>query len=209
MALLNLPAAAQDNVTQWNAATINQLYSDLYGSLGTTIASGGTGQGTLDWTNLSLTANIRATQVADQAVVCGNATNPGVQAITRPTSVSGANTFLETAGGGWSPDLTASDIQTSALVGSAQSVVMGAGKSVLKLTSAAAASLSLITGGYEGQKITVVLADANTTVNHTATNTLNSIHLNRKANVVGDAGMCVIQLTYSAALTGTGQWWEI
>lgn len=62
---------------------VNDLVDDLYDIIGTTI----NGRGSLTWENLSATAEIVPTQVADTAVVRGNTVSPGEQVIVRPTDI--------------------------------------------------------------------------------------------------------------------------
>lgn len=202
MSLLAKPADYTN--TTLNASSLNTEKNTIYDDYGTVV----NGQGSINYQNLSLTANIRPTQVIDGAMLLANTYLPGTQTATRPTKFSGGVWGIETGLNGIVCDTSAGNQQAQALVGAAQTFALTAGKGVYLLTSGAAASLSFITGGVQDQVIFLVLKDANTTVNHTATNTANSFHLSRKAAVVGDVGFVILRLMFDARLQ-LGQWYEI
>lgn len=152
---------------------------------------------------------LQRAKVADTAFVLGNTTDAGVQTVTRPSTVSAVGPFYESAQGGWVPDLNTANMQAVVIVGAAQTIALTAGKGAYSVTAAAAADFSLITGGTEGAKIAIVLADADVTMTHTAAATANAIRLRGRASITGQAGGDIICLRYSALVTGTGQWFEI
>lgn len=90
MGLLTKPA--DFTATTLTVVALNDLKNRIYDEFGSTSASGGDDQGEISDANISTTAAIDKTKIADTAVVCGNTVSAGTQTITRPLAVTGGLT---------------------------------------------------------------------------------------------------------------------
>lgn len=202
MALL----ADYTNLTDTNlsAAQLNSRFQSVWNALGYTTL----GQGTLDWTNLSLTAALRNTQMADTAVVCGTGTSgTGVQTITKKTAFDSGSMKHETG---------ASNRET---IANADASTLAARTFWKKWAPVAALTINTLLPGTvheQGDTISIVVDNSGSagtfTLTHTTDNTLNAFRLKGGANrtiatlVKGTVGTFV----YGSPLgEANNMWWEI
>lgn len=202
-----------DSTDDFDETVINAIMDHFYDLVGYAVGSpynAAGARGALDWESLSATANLRRSQTVDTAVVCGNTVETGAQTITRPTTVSGGEDFLQSARSGWGPDMSAGNVQDEAIVGAAQAIALDAGKGVYNIDAGAAASLSTITGGSDGEVVYLVTNNVNVTINHTATDTANTIWLRGLANLVGTVGGVIVKLRFLTPPGNVnGRWFEV
>ena len=161
MSLLTKPTALT-SASRVLFSLINTLYTDLYDKIGHTVS----GRGTLTWENLSASAAIVNTQILNTAAVLGGGTTQAM-----------ANAFKQTA-----PYYDVSAGNTGTMTNAA-AAALAAGK--LWQRTGGTTTITTITGGTEGQVIVVIKEHA-VTLTHSATDTLNSLHM--KSLAVGSAG---------------------
>lgn len=130
--------------------------------------------------NIAVSAGIQASKILNTAVTAVGAAE---QAVTQPTKFKLPRYNFDSNAEG---DFT--------IVGAAQTIALADSSKRMKTVKAvAAASLSVITPPAASEGLEIVLAVSPTTgtfagavtINHTATDTLNSIHLKTEANFVG------------------------
>lgn len=158
--------------------------------------------------NIAVAAAIQASKILNTAVTC---TGAAEQAVSQPTKFKLPRYNFD---GNSDADYT--------IAGAAQTITLTTMTTRRKRVKAvAAASLSLIAGATtEGQEIVVDLSPITgtfagaVTINHSATDTLNSIHLKGLANRIGGAASfnnCLTRLVYSkmdGSFTNF-QWFEL
>ena len=162
MSLLTKPSALT-SASRVIYTLFNTIYDDLYNKIGHTVS----GRGTLTWENLSATAEIAATQIANTAAVLGGGAVQEMVNAFRQTAP-----YLETA---------TANVGTMSNTGAAGTIASG---KLFQLTNNADTITTLL-GGTEDQEIYLVIIHAGKTITHSTTDTLNVIHL--KADNSADA----------------------
>lgn len=156
--------------------------------------------------NCSVTMNLQASKILNVAVTC---TDVAEQAVTQPTKF---NLPRYNFAGNSEADFT--------IVGAAQTITINQTKRQKNVKAVAAASLSFIAGGVEGTEIVLVLKPVTgtfagaVTINHSAVDAANSIHLKALANRVGGVATGNIVATRLVCTTQDGvfaalQWVEL
>lgn len=184
--------------TAMNETTFNALKNPVYDVV----------NGSLDDANIAAGAAIQASKIQGTALVLSN-TPVGEQQLAKPTRLNARVQFKEAELGGWSFD--EDDLQAISING-ATTFALTVGKGVYQVSVVGAETLNTITGGQEGDVIYLhwMATDATLTVTHTAATTADTLSLRGRATETWTTagGVFVTRFRFSAALGGTGKWYE-
>lgn len=201
---------ADYTATTLTPTALNDLKNTIYDAFGTTANL----QGAINYLNVAVSAALRATQIADTGVVCGNTVNAGTQTITRPT-VFGANALRM--------DYSASNRTSATLIadGATSIAIADAAKQFQNYYydsgSGSNASIATITGATAGRVYTFIIDNQDNTQTpiftaDTAAVTANSLKTRANANITAAASTITNMGTYlygDPTGSGNNAWWEL